>query len=97
MAALALLPALAQPPLRPEPKPVEGPWMNKSLSPDQRADLVIEQMTLDEKILLVHGVGHGAAVAPGSNGGVGMVAGGPRLGLPSLQMADSAVGGRAAA
>ena len=35
------------------------PWMNKSLPPDQRADLVLEQMTLDEKIQMVHGAGWG--------------------------------------
>ena len=29
---------------------VKGPWMDRNLSPDQRADLVIKQMTLDEKI-----------------------------------------------
>ena len=33
----------------PRPKPT-GPWMNKSLSADQRADLIAAQMTLDEKI-----------------------------------------------
>jgi beta-glucosidase len=33
------------------------PWMNTSLSPDQRADLVLKQMTLDEKISLLHGNG----------------------------------------
>ncbi len=88
---------LAQPAPQPQPPKVEGRWMDKSLSPDRRADLAIEQMTLDEKILLVHGVGNRASVAPGSNGGVGMVAGIPRLGLPDLQMADSAVGVRAAA
>ncbi len=27
-----------------------GPWMDKNLSPDQRADLVIAKMTLDQKI-----------------------------------------------
>lgn len=32
-----------------------GPWMNKDLSPDQRADLVGAEMTLDEKISLAHG------------------------------------------
>ncbi|HYW45592.1 MAG TPA: hypothetical protein VE959_22200, partial [Bryobacteraceae bacterium] len=37
------------------PPPPAGPWMNKDLAPDQRADMVIEQMTLDEKIQLVHG------------------------------------------
>src|SRR4051794_31683077 len=31
------------------------PWMNPGLSPDKRADLVIAQMTLDEKIGLLHG------------------------------------------
>ena len=30
------------------------PWMNKSLSPDERANLVLGQMTLDEKIQMVH-------------------------------------------
>ena len=33
------------------------PWMNTSLSPDERADLVLKQMTLDEKIDLTHGQG----------------------------------------
>jgi beta-glucosidase len=70
--------------------------MNKSLTPDQRADLVLEQMTLDEKMMLVHGAGSFAAAAR-SNGGAGVVAGIPRLGLPDLQLADSAVGVRAAA
>ena len=32
-----------------------GPWSDKSLSPDKRADLVLGQMTLDEKIQLLHG------------------------------------------
>ena len=30
--------------------PPKGPWSDKSLSPDQRADLLIQQMTLDEKL-----------------------------------------------
>jgi len=89
--------ALAQPQPQPAPPKVEGAWMNTSLSPDERADLAIAQMTLDEKIQLVHGVGGRASTAPRSNGGVGMVAGIARLGLPDLQMADSAVGVRAAA
>jgi len=33
--------------------------MNPSLDPDVRADLMIHEMTLDEKIQLVHGVGWG--------------------------------------
>jgi len=34
----------------------QRPWMDTSLSPETRASLVEQQMTLDEKIRLVHGV-----------------------------------------
>jgi beta-glucosidase len=77
---------------------VTGPWSDKSLSPDQRADLLIGQMTLDEKIQLLHGSqgGRGAPSAPSatsrSNGGAGWVPGIERLGIPDINMADSAVG-----
>ena len=33
-------------------------WMNTSLSADERAALVVKEMTLDEKITLLHGTGH---------------------------------------
>ena len=81
--------------------PPNRPWMDKSLSPDRRADLVIEQMTLDEKIQLVHGVGMFRPSSHGqgdemyrlrSNGGAGFIPGIERLGIPDLQMADSAYG-----
>ena len=79
-----------------------GPWMNASLDPDARADMMIKEMTLDEKILLVHGDGWGVLrpgdpVAEGHNGGAGFVKGIPRLGLPAINLADSAVGVRMAA
>ena len=90
---VSLAPLVAQ---RPQPAPA-GPWMNKDLSPDQRADMVVAQMTLDEKISLVHGPGGFQAAGPRSNGGAGMIPGIPRLGLPDVQLADSAVGVRAAA
>ena len=32
-------------------------WMDVKLSPDQRASLVLKEMTLDEKISLLHGTG----------------------------------------
>ena len=35
----------------------DRPWMNVRLSPDERAEMVLKQMTLDEKIDLVHGQG----------------------------------------
>ncbi len=76
--------------------------MNTSLTPDQRADLVIKELSLPEKIQLVHGIGWGplrpgASTPPDNNGGAGEVLGIPRLGIPSLQQADSAVGARMAA
>jgi beta-glucosidase len=78
------------------------PWMNASLSPDVRADLVIGQLTLDEKIQLVHGIGWGplkpgSLIPPDNNGGAGEIVGIARLGIPSVQQADSAVGIRMAA
>jgi beta-glucosidase len=85
----------AQPPSRPQtPK---GPWMDKNLSPDQRADLVVKEMTLDEKINMLHGRGGFQAEGAISNGGAGVIQGVARLGLPPVQLADSAVGVRAAA
>ncbi|MGC9950509.1 MAG: glycoside hydrolase family 3 C-terminal domain-containing protein [Bryobacteraceae bacterium] len=81
----------------PRPKPT-GPWMNKSLTPDRRADLIAAQMTLDEKISLLHGGGwqmlFGGPDAPPSKslGNAGYIPGIPRLGIPDLQMADAAVG-----
>jgi beta-glucosidase len=93
LALLAMAPGQAQ---QRRPQAVQGPWMDKTLSPDRRADLVMEQMTLDEKITLVHGTGGFTASGARSNGGAGVVEGIPRLGLPDLQLADSAVGVRAA-
>ncbi len=93
---LALLPAFAQ--HNRQPKPAE-PWMNTSLSPDERADLVMKQMTLAEKITLLHGTGM-LGLSPmspgheGSNGGAGYVIGIPRLGIPAIQMSDAAYGVR---
>ena len=80
----------------------KGPWMDKRLSPDQRADMVVKEMTLDEKIQLVHGTGWGvlragSPVPAPSNLGAGFVAGIPRLGIPDINQADSAVGIRMAA
>jgi beta-glucosidase len=74
-------------------------WMNTELTPDQRAELVLKELTLDEKILLIHGQGSpfGEAANPNthlSNGGDGFSLGVPRLGIPPLQMIGSAYGVR---
>jgi beta-glucosidase len=93
---LALMPVSAQ--VGSEHTPPRT-WMNNSLSPDERAALVVKQMTLDEKISLLHGTGMEglspmSPLAVGSNGGAGYVVGVPRLGIPAIQMSDAAYGVR---
>jgi len=83
--------AAAQNPKHAPKQVVKGPWMDKNLSPDKRADLVIQQMSLDEKITLVHGV-EGPLAKQHSLGGAGYVPGVPRLGIPDLQMTDGRSG-----
>src|SRR5260370_39134269 len=53
----ALGAASAANPDGPAQRPPDRPWMNTQLSLDQRADLVLKEMTLDEKIQLMHGEG----------------------------------------
>ena len=84
---------------RPQHSAPTGPWMNTSLSPDERADLVLKEMTLDEKVALLHGVGMPTddPVTPEnapSNRGVGYAVGVPRLGIPGIDMSDAAYGVR---
>jgi beta-glucosidase len=74
-------------------------WSNSTLSPDERAALVLKEMTLDEKITLLHGTGHHglgpmSPLSSGSNGGAGYVVGIDRLGIPGIQMSDAAYGVR---
>jgi beta-glucosidase len=87
-------------PLPAQSGPKPRAWMNQKLSPDQRADLVLKEMTLDEKIGLLHGTGMEglgpvSPLAVHSNGGAGYVPGIPRLGIPAIQMSDAAYGVRA--
>jgi beta-glucosidase len=75
------------------------PWMKASLSAEERASLVLKEMTLDEKISLLHGTGMAglspmSPLAVRSNGGAGYVVGVPRLGIPDIQMSDAAYGVR---
>jgi beta-glucosidase len=85
---------------RPKPvAPPTGPWMDQSLTPDERAGLVLKEMTLDEKVALLHGVGMPTddPVTPEnapSNRGVGYAVGVPRLGIPGIDMSDAAYGVR---
>jgi len=78
----------------------DRPWMNQKLSPEERADLVLKQMTVDEKIALLHGNGMAHAgqwqmpLTKLSNGGAGYVEGVERLGIPPLIISDAAYGVR---
>jgi beta-glucosidase len=81
-----------------QPKPT-GPWLNASLSSDERADLVMKELTLDEKIGLLHGIGMPTdepvtLINAPSNRGVGYTVGIPRLGIPGIDMSDAAYGVR---
>ena len=102
-AALTSSVATAQNPAPQNPAAAQSddrPWMNPQLSPADRAELVLKQLTLDEKIALLHG--NGMAHAPIwktpltdlANGGGGYVEGIKRLGIPGLVMSDAAYGVR---
>jgi beta-glucosidase len=82
-----------------EPPWAHAAWMNKSLSADQRADLVLKELTLEEKIDLIHGQGMPGWGPPKpnaylGNGGAGFVLSVERLGIPFIQMSDAAYGVR---
>ncbi|MGW0336930.1 beta-glucosidase [Streptomyces sp. NPDC003011] len=51
-----------------------------------RAEKRVAELTLDEKLQLVHGTGRPSRITP--NGTAGKVSGVPRLGIPDLVMAD---------
>ncbi len=56
---------------------------------DARVDQLLSRMTLDEKIQLLHGTGEDALTGPGQ---AGYLQGIPRLGIPSLRLADGPPG-----
>jgi beta-glucosidase len=85
----------------PDAAPDTGrPWMNAKLSPEDRAELVLKQLTLDEKFALLHGNGMAnnpmwtMPLTPFTNGGAGFVEGVKRLGIPPLVISDAAYGVR---
>jgi len=91
---LALLPLASG-----QTKSTPHPWMNPTLSPDERASMVVKEMTLDEKISLLHGTGMEglgpvSPLAIHANGGAGYTVGIPRLEIPPIQMSDAAYGVR---
>lgn len=72
------------------------PWMNTKLSPDERASLLNKELTLDERISLVHGPMamplFGMKLPAGAIGSAGYIPGVERLGVPALQESDASLG-----
>jgi len=77
------------------------PWMDSHLSPGERSELVLKQLTLDEKLALVHGNGMSGEpqwrmpLTTLTNGGAGYTQGVERLGIPPLIISDAGYGVRA--
>src|SRR3954452_12689880 len=73
--------------------PAQRPWCNTSLSPDERAGLLLAQLTQDEKVSLLagddpFGVSGGADSHTGTSNGVA------RVDVPSTYYSDGPVGPR---
>lgn len=72
----------------------EFAWKDRSLSADARARLLVKELTLDEKIGLVHGSfpPKNKALPSDAIMGAGYVPGVPRLGVPSIRETDASLG-----
>lgn len=64
---------------------LSSPWMNIRLTPAERANKLLEEMTLEEKFSMMAGV---------SGPYVGNIPGNTRLGIPALNMNDGPQGFR---
>jgi beta-glucosidase len=79
---------------------IKGPWQERRLSPGERADLLLAQLTLDEKLILVRGFNGGfiggrstdPLIGPTQRMTSGYVPGVPRLGIPPQYESDSWLG-----
>ena len=77
-------------------QPAARPWNDTSLSPDRRAALLNRELTVEERISMVHGIMAiptrvgpiPAAAIPAA----GYVPGVPRLGIPALFESDASLG-----
>jgi len=71
-------------------------WQDRSLSADERADSVLEQMTLDEKMRWLSGPmaipAPGEAPIPGALGSAACYPAIERLAIPAMQQSDASLG-----
>ncbi|MGC4010477.1 MAG: glycoside hydrolase family 3 C-terminal domain-containing protein [Pseudomonas sp.] len=70
----------------------ERPWLDSGLPAAARAQAVLAQMTLEEKLKLLNGDVALDDIGTGVNPCIGHIAANPRLGLPELCMADGPAG-----
>nr|WP_240198222.1 glycoside hydrolase family 3 C-terminal domain-containing protein [Novosphingobium sp. P6W] len=72
------------------------PWMAAGLTPAARTELLLREMTLDEKIAMLHAPFawpyKGTPVPEGAIGSAGYLPGNARLGIPPLQETDASLG-----
>lgn len=74
---------------------VPGPWSDRELPPEERAQALRKAMTLEEKLLLFHGPPAGGQCRDRPECAyVGNVAPVPRLGIPPINMQDGPQGFR---
>ena len=91
--------ARAAPPEAGQPEaapPLAGaaPWTNPALPPDRRAELLLDRMSLDEQVSLLHGQ-FPALMNPlpeGLQRSAGYVPGLPQYGVPALYESDASLG-----
>lgn len=71
-------------------------WLDRTLSPDKRAELLNRELTFDERIRMVHGIwsrpDRDITVPEDAIIAAGYVPGIPRLGIPALYETDASVG-----
>lgn len=97
-ALAAVFPAAATLAAAPEPaEPAQKPWLDRSLSADQRARLAVQAMTQKEKLRWVFAYfGHDFAgkkkIEEALPQSAGYIPGTPRLGLPALFETDAGIG-----
>ena len=76
---------------------VEGPWSDTSLPPEARAAKLVEAMTMDEKLAMLHGPSTGKCCQCNTSAScayVGNVVGNKRLGIPPMTANDGPQGFR---
>lgn len=74
--------------------PAARPWMNRSLSPERRAELLEAAMTPDEALSLLHSDFPLMMKVrpPGALQSAGFIPGIPRLGVPDIRETDASLG-----